>query len=359
MISASRYYEPMAYIEQLDSGRWRGVYRLPDGKKKSVKGTFAGKREALRAANDAESGARSRDWGSASASKRTWGEWCEEWWPTRDIEDSTARRQLTQRIKHIDGRWADVPLEDFTRHDVRAWAVSLMKEKGLSRSSAQKLTLMLSASFTAAIDKGVVDMNPAARLKLGTIKSTHTRFLSPEEGVRLKAAMRNPVDQAVVSTFLGAGLRWGELNGLQAEYVDLRLKKIDVVKVWDSGSNRLKEYPKDRRQRPVPIPDWLVEVLEPLVAASETGFVFEKRGFKLNYGNWRNKIWLPAIEEAGLAPLRIHDLRHSYASFLASQGFSLLEIGQLLGHEDPSTTQIYAHLVDPSAERVRNSLPRI
>jgi len=349
----------MPYPEKLPSGRWRGVYRDAEGRKRTVPGTFGNKTLARNAAIAAEGDSRKKDWKSPEARARTWGEWAEEWWPTRDIEDSTAKRQLTQRVKHLDPQWGGVPLEDISRQDVRAWAVSLMKEQGLSRASAQKLTLMLSASFSAAMDHRIVDFNPASRLKLGEVKSTHVRYLAPEEAAALRATTSNPIDDAVLSTLFGAGLRWGEANGLQVGRVSLRMKEIMVADVWDSVGRRLKTYPKDRRQRPVPIPDWLVERLEPLVHGRRSGFVFEKNGFILDYSNWRKKVWLPGVQLADLAPLKIHDTRHTYASFLAAAGFSLMEIGQLLGHEDPSTTQIYAHLVNPNGARVRAALPEV
>ncbi|XP_068917830.1 tyrosine recombinase XerC-like [Tenebrio molitor] len=356
----------MPYAEKLPSGRYRALYRTPDGKKKAVKGTFAGKREAKNAAADAESSARSLDWRAAEARKRTWGEWCEEWWPTRDIESSTLKRQLTQRKKHIDPKWWDVPLEEFTRHDVRSWVLSLTREREdepswrpLSRSSAQKLGLMLSASFSAAVDKGIMNYNPAARLKISVAKVSNHRYLTRDEVTHLLTFVANPVDKAVVSTLFGAGLRWGEVNGLQVERVDVERLQIHVAEVWDSTGRRLKMYPKDEEQRYVPIPEWLAERLEPLVTGRRSGFVFEHEGFKLDYSNWRKKVWLRAIDLAGLAPLKIHEARHTYASWLIQSGFSLAEVGQLLGHADPSTTQIYAHLLDPNGPRVRSALPEV
>ena len=52
------------------------------------------------------------------------------------------------------------------------------------------------------------------------------------------------------------------------------------------------------------------------------------------------------IKEAGLEGFRVHDLRHSYAAVLASDGASLVLIGQLLGHTQAATTARYAHLID-------------
>ncbi|HSV71292.1 MAG TPA: tyrosine-type recombinase/integrase, partial [Methylibium sp.] len=59
--------------------------------------------------------------------------------------------------------------------------------------------------------------------------------------------------------------------------------------------------------------------------------------------------------KAGLPHLRIHDLRHQYASFLVNSGRSLYEVQQILGHSDPSVTQRYAHLSSRSLQEAANS----
>lgn len=59
-----------------------------------------------------------------------------------------------------------------------------------------------------------------------------------------------------------------------------------------------------------------------------------------------NKAWSRVCKSAGITGLRIHDLRHSFASSLVSSGASLPLIGALLGHSDPATTARYAHLYD-------------
>jgi site-specific recombinase XerD len=56
------------------------------------------------------------------------------------------------------------------------------------------------------------------------------------------------------------------------------------------------------------------------------------------------KVWSRLRTAAGLPHLRIHDLRHQYASFLVNSGRTLYEVQQILGHSDPSVTQRYAHL---------------
>ena len=58
------------------------------------------------------------------------------------------------------------------------------------------------------------------------------------------------------------------------------------------------------------------------------------------------KDWAQLCKAAGITGVRIHDLRHTYASLLVSKGASLPLIGQMLGHSQPSTTARYAHLLD-------------
>jgi integrase len=100
--------------------------------------------------------------------------------------------------------------------------------------------------------------------------------------------------------------------------------------------------------------------LEGAERGRKTGYAFRGSASKLDYSNWRKKHWLPALELAGLAPLRFHDLRHTYASFLVAAGYSIAEIAVLMGHEDPSTTMIYAHLLPPvDPERLGRALPRL
>ena len=67
------------------------------------------------------------------------------------------------------------------------------------------------------------------------------------------------------------------------------------------------------------------------------------------------KVWSRLRKAAGLPHLRIHDLRHQYASFLVNSGRTLYEVQQILGHSDPSVTQRYAHLSTASLQEAANS----
>lgn len=69
-----------------------------------------------------------------------------------------------------------------------------------------------------------------------------------------------------------------------------------------------------------------------------------------------NKAWYKAVKKAGLNDVRIHDLRHSFASVALKQGYTLSQIGALLGHSSTQTTQRYAHLDDKIKREAMNSI---
>lgn len=67
------------------------------------------------------------------------------------------------------------------------------------------------------------------------------------------------------------------------------------------------------------------------------------------------KVWARLRKKAGLPQLRVHDLRHQYASFLVNSGRTLYEVQQILGHSDPSVTQRYAHLSSRSLQEAAST----
>jgi integrase len=82
-------------------------------------------------------------------------------------------------------------------------------------------------------------------------------------------------------------------------------------------------------------------------------YVFPGAGPGEHLGDCK-KAWAAVCRNAGIAGVRIHDLRHTYASVLASSGLSLPVIGALLGHTQPATTARYAHLADDPLREATN-----
>lgn len=164
------------------------------------------------------------------------------------------------------------------------------------------------------------------------------RFLTTDETRRLGAALAarevdSPVLAAAVRLLLLTGCRQGEVRGLHWQdyrlgHLFLRDSKSGPRTVWLSSHARavLDGLPRTER--------WVVP------AANGIG--------PLSSG-MLDRFWRILREEAGLSDVRLHDLRHSYASFALRSGETVPTIGRLLGHRDPTTTLKYTHFADAMA----------
>ncbi|MGO2150794.1 MAG: tyrosine-type recombinase/integrase [Microbacterium gubbeenense] len=331
----------MAWTQQLKSGNWRALYRGPDGKARSA-GTHPHKKAALAKAIAREEESQQPGWNDPQAGRRPWGEWVEEWWLSRNVSPSTLKRDNSPLVKHLLPYWRDIPVAEITKHDVKAFAAHLRAE-GLSESSVKRYISILSGSLSGAVDKKLIVANPAFRLKLPDGEIDVMRFFTRKEVRKiLRELQEDEESQAIVSMLVGCGLRWNEMAGMSDHRVKRNQKMVRVTDVWDSRSSELKRYPKGRRIRDVPLPDWVGERLP-----SWKGRLFPA----VDIDNWRKRVWDP-LETGG----RIHDLRHTYASWLIQDGVSLAEVGRLLGHVDPKTTQRYAHLAEVPKKKILKSL---
>jgi integrase len=357
----------MGWAEKLPSGRYRAVYRDAAGTRRSA-GTFSHKPAAVRAANAAEDDARRTMAKDPEGYRRPWGEWCDEWWPTRHVEASTLRNDASRRRNHLDPRWADVPIGSITRQDVRAWAAQL-RAGGLGVETVKRCVHLLSASLGAAVDAEVIATNPAARLKLGGGTHEQERYLTREEYGALWDAMPTTEDRLIFETLCHTGLRWAELAGLHRSRVDLGRGVVRVVETYDELAGRIKAYPKGKTARDVPLTPSLVAAYRALpAAAGECDVVHQvgrcpspllltsSEGRPLRNSNWATKVWRPAVERAGIGHVRIHDCRHTYASWLLQAGVPLAEVGRLLGHRSTATTARYAHLAETPTAAVLAAL---
>ena len=145
--------------------------------------------------------------------------------------------------------------------------------------------------------------------------------------------------------------------------VGSRLNEVLSAK-WNQfdRANRVWRIPatnsKSKRVRSVPLNDSALDVLNQLDTEGTFEYLFINKKTKNPYTRI-HKAWHRIRKVAGVPFLRIHDLRHSYASFLVNSGRSLYEVQQILGHSDPKVTQRYSHLSSKSLQEAANSASKI
>jgi integrase len=195
----------------------------------------------------------------------------------------------------------------------------------------------------------MLEKNPAAGIKLFNADNKVEHYLEAQELERLLSVLRNGskrnfMVRMVALFLLSTGARLNEALGAKWKDID---RKNRVWRIPASTS-------KSKKVRSIPLNDTAIEVLDRLDTEGkhEWLFVNDKIGERLKYVH---RVWNRIREKAGLPHLRIHDLRHQYASFLVNSGRSLYEVQQILGHKDPTVTQRYAHLSSRSLQDAANS----
>jgi integrase len=135
--------------------------------------------------------------------------------------------------------------------------------------------------------------------------------------------------------------------------VDRQLVGGQVVHLPKTSSSR----------RTVPVIDETVGALLAHLAffpAAQGGLVFHRPDGRPLAHRTVDMVWAAAATRAGIPGLRLHDMRHYYATSLIRQGLDIVEVSHLLGHARPSiTADIYAHIQSDSEDRAREALRRV
>ena len=226
--------------------------------------------------------------------------------------------------------------------------------------------LLSSVLAAAAAEYGIG--NPAAGIKLPSDQEADEMvFLTPAEYDRLLAA--TPAHwQPLVALLAGAGCRWGEATALQVGDFDLgaQVPTVTISRAWKRGE-RGGVYlgsPKTRRgRRTVTLDDTTVAAIRHLIdGAPPEQLVFRGlRGARVHTQNFQPRVWQPAVAAAGFGKTpRIHDLRHSHASWLIAAGVPLPIIQYRLGHESIKTTSDrYGHMLPGAGNVAAAAMGRI
>jgi len=231
---------------------------------------------------------------------------------------------------------------------------------------ANAVKSLCSTIFTKAIAWGIITDNPAAGIEKNT-EHSRERYLSAEELDRLLTELeqrreRRPDSVDAIHLLVLTGAR-------RAEVLTMLWRDIDLAAaVWTKPSRSTKTGKRSGQPHWVPLSPEAVAVLQRRQKERDTGGkvvhlrgdlpVFRGYGSK-SHTNRLERDWRAIRAAAGLNDLRLHDLRHSFASFLVSAGEGLPVVGKLLGHTTPQMTQRYAHAHDLAQRRAVDAIGRM
>ena len=227
------------------------------------------------------------------------------------------------------------------------------RKRGLIKVSggdgtATRTIRLLSSILSYAVDMGLIASNPALGVKLAPGGQRH-RYLSPEELRRLGTVLDQPTNSHAAATaatiirlLILTGARRGEIEGLKWSEVDFQF-------------GMLRKETSKTGAKMIPLARAALQILDDQRqwASGNQVWVFPGQRGEGHFDSL-NKEWSRIRIAAGISDVRLHDLRHTYASFGAAGGVGLPLIGGILGHRQASTTQRYAHLADTPLRAAAN-----
>lgn len=239
--------------------------------------------------------------------------------------------------RHILPKWGRVRLTDIDTRAVTLW-LSEKRAEGLAAATVEKIRVIFGRSFVlgARWDIPGSERNPTRGVPRKPLNNARERFLTTEEAARLRIAVaesQNPQLKYIVGLLLLTGARVRELLDARWEHVNVE-RRAWLIPTSKTGRSRHVPLSSDALTIIAALPrfkgcPWLVpnpDTLKPFVSITHA--------------------WHRAIRVAKLQGLRIHDLRHSAASFMVNSGVDLFAVGKVLGHASYQSTQRYSHLAN-------------
>jgi integrase len=247
------------------------------------------------------------------------------------------------------------PLEGITRGDVERMRDEISQRAhgpDQGKGVARQCVALMSVVYTFANQREICEGNPARGVKTAPVRMAE-RFLSEAEISRLAEALEEEVQRgtsawaiAAIRLLLFTGARRSEIANLMWSQVDFERRVVRLP--------RAKENHRTGAIKTIRLNAPALEVLNGLPKQEGNPLVIcGVRTMGVAYGAV-NQVWRRVRRTAGLEDVRLHDLRHSFASEAAASGTSLYMIGKLLGHRRAATTERYAHLSDDPLQKVND-----
>ena len=217
---------------------------------------------------------------------------------------------------------------------------NMVQIKKLAPATANKVLIFISHAFNVALELEIkgIEVNPASKIKPYVLNNAKERYLTKEEAARLIEAINQTQQNIhlkyIIPMLILTGARKGEV--LKAKYEDFNLNQLTwTIPISKSGKKRI-----------LPLTPQLLELYNS-IPKTNGEYLFTSpitgKPYVTIYQSWNS-----ARIKAGLKDVRVHDLRHSFASALVNNGRSLYEVQILLGHSTSKMTQRYAHLSNES-----------
>lgn len=258
---------------------------------------------------------------------------------------SAKKYDQLQRL-YVSPKFGHLPLSQITRKEVQQFHVDLMDKHKLSPASADHAIKFMRRALNLAVQWDMLEKNPLKNFELFMVDNQVENYLNDEQLQKLLEILRTDKNRMVcmiLMYLLSTGARANE--AMTATWKNVSIEN----KVWKVDAIRS----KSKRTRSIPLNDSALWVLEQVGTKDKSDYIFPSPASGKPF-HAITRPWYRLCKKAGVK-IRIHDLRHGFASMLVSGGRSLYEVQQILGHSDPKVTMRYAHLSSKTLQEAANA----
>jgi integrase len=356
-------------------GRWMGRYTVYTAKGPRQRAVYGRTRQE--AAEKLTRAIADRDGGlTFDAGTLTVTEYLDRW--LTDAVQDTVRQRTYERYEqiarvHIKPALGRLKLKSLTTTHVRG----LYREKldaGLAPRTVQYIHTTLHKALKDAVADGLIPRNVAKGIKAPRPRKQEINALAADQAHGFLSAARGDRFEALYVVALHCGLREGELLGLRWEDVDLAAGTLSVRRTLSQARiGHMFEAPKNGNGRNVRLTSGAVEALKRHRAGQngeqirmgslwqDHGLVFpSQQGTTMNASNLTARSFKSLLKRAGLPDIRLHDLRHTCATLLLSEGVHSKFVQELLGHANISITlDTYSHVLPSMGDQTVAAMERV
>lgn len=372
---------------KLPSGRYRAMYRGPDGRRYSAPKTFLTEKEARGWLSLRQSEIIRKAWmppeaDDKPAPKLTFEAYSKTWMAQRDLKDRTREHYEKLLEDHIVPKFGGLPIAAITADDVRAWHAKMGNKTPTLRAHCYGL---LRTIMGTALSDGKIKVNPCVIRGAGSARRVHKIRPASLDEIAVIAEEMPERYRAMVLLAAWCALRFGELT-------ELRRKDITIVELTEE---QLRAAAENSEEPPEP---WGIVRVERAVVRVDEGFQITtpksdagrrdveipphllpaiKDHLEKFVDPDKDDLLFPAAQGGHLAPaslyrqfykarsaakrddLRWHDLRHSGAVLAAATGATLAELMARLGHSTPGAAMRYQHAAQGRDRQIAKLLSKM
>lgn len=277
---------------------------------------------------------------------------------TNNVKPLTLTKITSVTSKYIRPYFSHYAITEITPAIIRKWQTGIIQE-GLSPSYTAIISNTLSSIFNFGIRYYNLSCNPAKIAgSVGSLKPTHTNFYTLEEYKIFSGNIDDEYLLVIFDLLYYTGVRIGELLALTSADINFNTSTITISKTYYRLHN--KDYigtPKSlSSRREIPIPQFLLQELAHIYTI--LGIKKEHhRVFSYTTARELNDLAKIIAKKSNLPPLRLHDFRHSHASYLINEGFSPVAVRDRLGHSSVKITlDRYSHLYQNEKTKIADNL---